>query len=57
MCMCPMRVHNLKGKVTTTGINSFENLNRTTHRHHAIALCGVEGESKTLTTQVPQLQC
>ena len=57
MCMCPIRVKNSEGKVAKTGIISFENLNRTTHKHHAFALCGVGGESKTLTTQVPQLQC
>ena len=56
-CMCPMRVENLKGKVATTRINSIKNLNSTTHKDHAFALYGVGAESKTLTTQVPQLQC
>ena len=42
-CMCPMGVQNSKGKVATTRINSFENLNSTTHKHHVFALCAVGG--------------
>ena len=47
----------IEGKFSTTWINSFANLNRRTHRHHAFALCGVQGESKTFTVQVPQFPC
>ena len=54
-CMCHMGVQNLKGNVATMRINFFKNLNSIAHRHHALWVhCGV---SKTLTTQVPHLQC